>query len=62
MTTFRELAIGQTFDWVNDAAIGSNSFFRPCTKVSARKYVDDQGTEYRVGSVNATVYHVGVTA
>ena len=57
--TFKELAIGQTFDWIDDANPSRNSFFARCIKVSVRKYVAiDTGKEYAVGSINAVVYHV----
>ena len=55
--TFRQLTIGQRFDFVgpNPTAV---SFWKPCTKTSAKKYTDDDGLDYRVGSVLVIVYHV----
>ncbi len=56
---FRELAIEQTFDWIDDANPLRNSFFEQCRKVSARKYVGlTNSREYRVGTINAAVFHV----
>ena len=66
MMKFKELAIGQEFDWVNPDPNARNSFFARCVKVSARKYkaIDPKGDEmkgfpyYTVGSVNADVFNV----
>lgn len=61
MTKFKDLQIGQTFDWINDEKPGQNSFTRPCVKTSARKYRTIAGGQiehYTVGNINATVYHV----
>jgi hypothetical protein len=60
MTTFKELAIGDTFDWAKPDS-RANSFFRPCMKVSARRYrtIDGGPIEYlTVGSVRAEVSNV----
>lgn len=61
MVRFRDLANGQEFDFVDDAAPGYNSFFDRVRKVSARMYVSLRHPEYRyrVGSINAQVFHVG---
>lgn len=54
---YRDLAVGDTFDWINpDAAF--NSFFLRCTKTSEREYIDENGMDHRVGSINAPVFHV----
>lgn len=58
---FRDLNIGDSFDWINDASI-YNSFFLRCVKISTRKYRDERGTEHRVGNVSAPVYHVETAA
>lgn len=66
---FRELAIGQTFDFVDDSRPGDNSFFHRCHKLSARTYgwhVTDWETPgnplkvitSRVGTINVRVFHV----
>lgn len=55
---FKDLAVGQTFDWVDDTRTGYNSFYAACRKTSARKYTDGR-FDYRVGSVRAEVFHVG---
>jgi len=55
---FKDLNIGDNFDWVNDDEPQWNSFFHPCVKTSTRKYIDYYGQDYTVGSINAIVYHV----
>jgi hypothetical protein len=56
--TFRQVKIGQTFDFISPGF--SNSFFDECVKTSTRKYRSlATNLEYRVGSINADVYHVG---
>ena len=58
MTAFKDLAIGQKFDWIDPTSI-RNSFFDRCEKISARQYRGvASGTVYKVGSVNAKVFHV----
>jgi len=68
-TLFRDLAIGDQFDFVDDRRPSFNSFFHRCTKVSARKYSwfvrdwanDDRRLkliESRVGTINVEVFHV----
>jgi len=62
---FKDLKIGQSFDFINPNAIGQNSFFHRCVKVSARKYKTVSGeamhgfAAYTVGSINAEVFNVG---
>ena len=58
MKKFRDLSIGDRFDWISDSNIGGNSFFRSCQKVSSRCYQDDAGYKYEVGSINAIIGHV----
>lgn len=68
---FRDLAIGQTFDFVDDSRPGYNSFFGRVRKITSRSYVlaSFDTTAYspnryrssdvmRVGSINARVFHV----
>lgn len=69
MPRFRELKIGDTFDFISPE-IGYNSFFKTCTKISARKYRTEGDVrlspkrcikevhEYTVGSIDCQVYHV----
>ncbi len=57
--TFGELKIGQSFDFIRDG-YHYNSFYKRCTKTTERQYRDDDGTEYRVGSVKCEVYHVDI--
>ena len=58
MDKFRDVAIGQSFDWIGGAY---PSFFKRCTKTSARTYYDEDGHKHSVGSINAVVYHVTPT-
>ena len=53
---FKDLNNGETFDWNGGEY---PSFFKRCTKISSRKYRDEDGIEYRVGSIYADVYHLG---
>lgn len=57
---FRDLATGDTFDFVNMSKPMMNSFYRRCVKISVRKYqaITEPKTVYCVGSINARVYHV----
>jgi hypothetical protein len=55
---FKDLAPGQTFDFVGPA---HNSFFLPCRKVSPRRYVAidaHDGKKFTVGTIHAIVYRV----
>jgi hypothetical protein len=54
---FRDLQVGDTFDFVSPNT-SFNSFYLRCTKVSARRYRDEDGHFHQVGSINAVVYHV----
>jgi len=61
---FRDLAVGDRFDFVSPARL-FNSFYAPCTKVSARKYCWDAPAHLgipklfsQVGTINVLVYHV----
>lgn len=63
MTKFRELNIGDTFDFVDDRPERRiyNSFFDRCTKTGPRSYswTNQHGTlTSRVGTTNIEVYHV----
>lgn len=59
VTRFRDLANGQTFDFIDDSRPGYNSFFDAVQKLSARTYMGTNGAVYHVGSINAQVFHVG---
>ena len=60
---FRDLLIGDTFDFVDDAHLTWNSFYDRCVKVSKRNYesIDKSPVaykgKYQVGSINCEVYH-----
>jgi hypothetical protein len=65
MTTFRELAIGDTFDFIGPVPHGGecrckyHSFFDRCAKVSSRSYKSlDSGMKMTVGTINVEVYNV----
>lgn len=67
MTTFKQLSIGNRFDFVGPDSM-LNSFYSRCEKVSTRKYrwlnprkcslAPDVYLETRVGSVGVEVYHI----
>ncbi len=57
MTQFKDLTLGQTFDFVSENRM-YNSFYLRCTKVGMFSYRDERGAKYRVGSVTAAVFHV----
>lgn len=54
---FRELGIGDTFDWIEEGS-PYNSFFLRCKKISPRRYVDTKGVTYQVRTINVEVFHV----
>lgn len=58
MTTFRQLVVGQTFDFAHDWC----TFTDRCTKVSVRRYRSNvTGLVMRVGLLEAEVFHVDKT-
>jgi len=54
---FRDLTIGQTFDFISDN-LQFNSFFERCTKTGARSYVSESGLRCKVGTITVEVFHV----
>ncbi len=58
---FCDLYVGDVFDFVNDASL-HNSFFNKCMKTGKREYTSIEPNKhsevYRIGSVNAKVYHL----
>ena len=62
MTMFRDLAIGDTFDWIGPNS-RYNSFFERCVKTGTRTYELVNGKDgprtFRVGSKDANVFHIG---
>ena len=59
MTRFRDLQIGDTFDFIDDANPTHNSFYSRCTKIGDRSYqTPHDGQTYSVGSINAKIYHM----
>jgi len=55
---FRDLKIGDTFDFISTNQ-SLNSFLSRCKKISPRKYRANK-TNHQVGSVHVEVYHVNV--
>jgi hypothetical protein len=59
---FKELAIGQQFDFIDDSSL-TNSFFYRCVKTGKRTYETvDHITgniphKHEVGTINVKVYH-----
>lgn len=55
---FKELQIGQHFDFVGNG-MRFNSFFDRCEKISIRKYRSlETGLVFQVGTVNVAIGHV----
>ena len=61
MPKFRDIAVGDTFDFISPDS-SMNSFYARCVKLSARTYTSIEGEAeplpIMVGSINAKVYHV----
>jgi hypothetical protein len=56
---FKELSIGDTFDFINDEEPHLNSFFARCTKTGPRTYSAGQRQYiYKVRTVHVAVFHV----
>lgn len=59
---FRDLAKGDTFDFIDDVNPLRNSYYRRCVKLSARTYTPVEGEDaprpLRVGTINCQVFHV----
>ena len=67
---FRDLNVGDTFDFIDDKHMMLTSFYKRCVKTGPRTYgtVHDEPQDrldrvvglspYRVGSVSAEVFHV----
>lgn len=53
---FRDLSVGDKFDFVDPNA--QNSFFLTCEKISQRRYCDSNNVEHTVGTVYCNVFHV----
>lgn len=54
---FRDLAIGQAFDFVSGTQL--DSFTLRCFKCSPRRYRDEKGYVHRIGTINCYVYNLG---
>lgn len=56
---FKELKMNDTFDFISPNN-QINSFYDRCRKDGPRTYTSiDSGLQYRIGSINAKIYHVG---
>lgn len=58
ISRFRELEIGDRFDFVDPNRPALNSFYKQCTKISPRKYQDTDGEVHKIGSINARVFPI----
>lgn len=64
MTTFKQLSVGDTFDFIDPSKPSRNSFFERCVKTGPRTYEcaeDEAKARYgkmRVGTVNVEVFNV----
>ena len=56
--SFKNLRVGETFDWVDEQHPSFNSFFKPCVKTSIRTYTDFDGVKHQVSSIKSKVFHV----
>jgi hypothetical protein len=56
---FKDLMIGEEFDWINDRRQGYNSFFKRCWRNSYTGYIDEDGYQHTVGAMTAQVFHCG---
>jgi len=56
---FKELSVGDTFDFVDDENLTINSYFYRCRKTGTRTYeaLDGDGP-HTIGTVNCKVFHV----
>ena len=62
MTAFKDLSLGDTFDFIGEGRF--NSYFKRCKKTGKRMYrsiepEDAQAAVLHIGSGNAKVFHVG---
>jgi hypothetical protein len=56
---FRDLAIGDTFDFIDEQNPTHNSFFDTCVKTTARGYKSlSTDKQYVIGRISAKVFHV----
>jgi hypothetical protein len=53
---FNTLKVGDSFDFISGWS--GDSFFKRCTKVSAKRYRDEDGALHTVGTIYVFVYHV----
>jgi len=58
---FRNVKIGQWFDFIGPDH-GLVTFWTRVQKTGARTYEDESGLTYRIGSLNARVYHIAESA
>lgn len=54
---FKDLHVGDKFDFIDDAHPENNSFYARCTTTATRMYRANN-RNYLVGSTNVRVYHV----
>lgn len=54
---FKELAIEQGFDFVNDENRELNSFHEKCVKTSRRGYLTQSGMLCKIGTIKCEVFH-----
>lgn len=68
-TRFKELSVGDTFDFVDDTNPANNSFFSRCIKSGSRSYrtiatpvvegmARTSHTEYKINTIMCKVFHV----
>ncbi len=56
---FKDLEIGEEFDFIAPNNTGYNSFFDRCRKISERRYISIySGGQYCIGTANCEVFNV----
>jgi len=55
---FKDLAVGDKFDWINPKMLTHNKLFSKCKKASSRIYTDGKGGSHTVRYIEAEVFHV----
>lgn len=59
LARFKDLQVGQTFDFIDENNVAINSFYDRCVKTSTRRYRSLRtGQNYVVGTIYVTVYNV----
>lgn len=55
---FKDLSIGDEFDFINPNNRWNVTFFLRCKKISDKKYIDSQENTHKIGSMNCKVFNI----